>query len=102
MIILDNHIDKRFVQSLVSTLSTKLEAFANNIKNDKATDLAFVGEQFMFALLAAVRDIATDETDETEMIGEVIYGALHAGLQGAIFQNPPRFKRCTDEKPVEH
>lgn len=102
MIILDNHIYKRFVQELASTISRKLETFANSIEKEKAVDLALVGEQFMFALLQAVRDIATDEVDETEMIGEVIYGALHAGLQGAIFQSPPRYRRCTDEKVVEH
>ncbi len=90
---IDSHIDKELVQSLVTRISYHLDAFVLNIPKEKVMDVSEVGEHFLFAVLKAVRAITDDEASETEMITQILSGVMHACLQGAIFQAPPRYKR---------
>lgn len=98
--VIDSHIDKELVQLLVTSVSRQLRTFAENIAKEKVMDVSEVGEHFMFAVLKAVRDIADDEASETEMIGQIIFGVMHASLQGAIFQAPPRYPRHDETRVV--
>lgn len=98
--IIDSYIDKALVKSLVTHIGQQMDAFSNSLSNKRSLDFALVGEHFMFAVLKAVRAVTDDQAEETEMVTQVIHGAMHACLQGAICTAPPAYRSAIEQEQI--
>ncbi len=85
---MSQQITRSDFRALINQTAGALDRYAKTMPDGSRIEMEAVGEQFMFALMRSIRELADDEECAVIQMSAATFGSMHAGLITALDQKP--------------